>query len=90
VCPFCTPAPAPPPPAASPAAPDYYEILGIAHYSTATEIKQQYRRLAFMFHPDRNPGDRTAEEKFKRISEAYEVLSDPEKRRRYDRIGWTH
>src|SRR4030081_1528689 len=66
---------------------DYYEILSIQKSSTADEIKNAYRKLALQFHPDRNPGDKSAEEKFKEISEAYEVLSDGEKRRIYDQHG---
>jgi molecular chaperone DnaJ len=66
---------------------DYYEILGVSRDSTEEEIKKAYRRLAFQYHPDRNPGNKEAEEKFKEINEAYEVLSDPEKRRRYERYG---
>ncbi len=66
---------------------DFYEILGIARSATADEIKKAYRKLAIKFHPDKNPGDHTAEEKFKEAAEAYSVLSDPEKRRRYDQFG---
>jgi molecular chaperone DnaJ len=66
---------------------DYYEILGVVKSSTADEIKKAYRKVAMQFHPDRNPGDKEAEEKFKEAAEAYEVLSDQEKRAQYDRFG---
>jgi molecular chaperone DnaJ len=66
---------------------DYYEILGVAKSSGADEIKKAYRKVAMQFHPDRNPGDKTAEEKFKEAAEAYEVLSDQDKRAQYDRFG---
>ncbi len=66
---------------------DYYEILGVERNATLEEIKKAYRRLALKYHPDRNPGDKEAEEKFKEIVEAYSVLSDPEKRRLYDMYG---
>lgn len=66
---------------------DYYQILGISREADSDEIKKSYRRLALKFHPDRNPGDREAEERFKEISEAYEILSDPSKRSRYDQFG---
>ncbi|MEJ5251356.1 MAG: DnaJ domain-containing protein [Chthonomonadetes bacterium] len=66
---------------------DYYAILGVPRNATEKEIKQAYRRLARKYHPDVNPGDKSAEEKFKEISEAYEVLSDPEKRAKYDQYG---
>lgn len=66
---------------------DYYQVLGVAHDATPEEIKKAYRRLAIKYHPDHNQGSREAEEKFKDISEAYGVLSDPEKRRLYDNYG---
>jgi molecular chaperone DnaJ len=66
---------------------DYYEVLGIERTAAATEIKTAYRKLAVKYHPDRNPGDGEAENRFKEASEAYEVLSDGDKRARYDRFG---
>ena len=68
---------------------DYYEKLGIAKNATSSEIKKAYRKLALKYHPDKNPGDRDAEAKFKDISEAYAVLSDPEKKEQYDTYGST-
>ncbi len=65
---------------------DYYKILGVSENATQDEIKQAYKKLAMKYHPDRNPGDKQAEEKFKEINEAYSVLSDPEKRRQYDQL----
>src|SRR6266571_9034158 len=66
---------------------DYYKTLGVARGASADEIKKTFRKLARKYHPDVNPGDKKAEEKFKEINEAYEVLSDPEKRQKYDTLG---
>jgi molecular chaperone DnaJ len=66
---------------------DYYEVLGVARTATEVEVKSAYRKLAMKFHPDKNPGDHTAEDKFKEAAEAYAVLADPEKRAMYDRFG---
>ncbi|MCW5875495.1 MAG: J domain-containing protein [Anaerolineales bacterium] len=66
---------------------DYYEILGVGRGASQEEIKKAYRKLALQYHPDRNPDDKSAEEKFKEINEAYQVLSDPEKRTHYDQLG---
>ncbi|MBK8954408.1 MAG: molecular chaperone DnaJ [Saprospiraceae bacterium] len=66
---------------------DYYEILGVAKSSDSDAIKKAYRKVAMQYHPDRNPGDKAAEDKFKEAAEAYEVLSDPDKKARYDRYG---
>lgn len=67
---------------------DYYEVLGVNKGSSADEIKKAYHKLAMKYHPDRNPGDKEAEEKFKEANEAYEVLSDPDKKDKYDRFGF--
>ncbi|MGN6400021.1 MAG: molecular chaperone DnaJ [Flavisolibacter sp.] len=66
---------------------DYYEILSVSKTATADEIKKSYRKVAMQYHPDRNPGDKSAEEKFKEAAEAYEILSDQDKRAQYDRYG---
>ena len=66
---------------------DYYEVLGVSKTASADEIKSAYRKLAMKYHPDRNPGDKAAEEKFKEAAEAYDVLHDAEKRQRYDQFG---
>lgn len=66
---------------------DYYEVLGVGKTATAEEIKKAYRKLALQFHPDRNPGDKEAEEKFKEAAEAYDVLSNEQKKAQYDRFG---
>ena len=66
---------------------DYYEVLEVPKTATAEEIKKAYRKKAIQYHPDKNPGDKAAEEKFKEAAEAYEVLSDPQKRQRYDQFG---
>lgn len=66
---------------------DYYEVLGVAKSATPEEIKKAYRKVAIQFHPDKNPGNKEAEEKFKEAAEAYEVLSDADKRAQYDRFG---
>jgi len=66
---------------------DYYSVLGVEKGADAGAIKKAYRKLAVKYHPDKNPGDKAAEEKFKEITEAYAVLSDPDKRRQYDQFG---
>src|SRR5205807_1778098 len=66
---------------------DLYQVLGVARGADETELKKAYRQLAMQFHPDRNPGDKQAEERFKEVSQAYSVLSDPDKRAQYDRFG---
>jgi curved DNA-binding protein len=66
---------------------NYYEILGVPKTASADDIKKAYRKLAMQYHPDRNPGDKAAEERFKQISEAYAVLGEPAKRQQYDRVG---
>ena len=66
---------------------DYYKVLGVERQASEDQIKRAYRDLAKKFHPDKNPGDKAAEEKFKSINEAYEVLKDPQKRKRYDQLG---
>ena len=68
---------------------DYYEVLGVSKSASADEIKKSYRKIALQFHPDRNPGDKEAEEKFKEAAEAYDVLSSPDKKAQYDRFGET-
>ena len=66
---------------------DYYEVLGVGKAAAADEIKKAYRKVAMQYHPDRNPGDKAAEEKFKEAAEAYEILSDADKKAQYDRYG---
>ena len=66
---------------------DYYEVLGVGKNASSDDIKRSYRRMAMKYHPDKNPGDKEAETKFKECAEAYEVLSDTEKRQRYDQFG---
>src|SRR6478736_4391976 len=66
---------------------DFYEILSVSKTATPEEIKKAYRKVAIQFHPDKNPGNKEAEEKFKEAAEAYEILSDADKRSKYDRYG---
>ena len=66
---------------------DYYQILGVSKSATGPEIKKAYRKMAIKYHPDKNPGDKAAEEKFKQAAEAYEILSDENKKSRYDQFG---
>ena len=67
---------------------DYYEVLGVSKNASEEDIKKAYRKLAKQYHPDMNPGDKNAEARFKEAGEAYEVLSDPAKRRKYDQFGF--
>ena len=69
---------------------DYYEMLGIAKSASKDEIKSAYRKLALKYHPDKNPGNKEAEEKFKEINEAYEILSDDSKKQQYDKNNFHH
>src|SRR5271167_1604846 len=73
---------------ATPTKKDYYEILGVKKSASAEDIRKAFRKLARKYHPDVNPGDKSAEEKFKTLSEANEVLSDPKKRKIYDQVGY--
>ena len=67
---------------------DYYEVLGLSKGASESEIKSAFRKMAMKYHPDRNPGDKEAEEKFKEVNEAYSILSDPEKKSKYDQFGF--
>src|SRR5918997_2057778 len=69
------------------ARPDYYKILGVEKKASSEDIKKAYRKLARQYHPDRNPGDSSAEEKFKEVQAAYDLIGDPEKRKQYDQGG---
>src|SRR6266850_5232767 len=67
---------------------DYYETLSVTRNASAEEIRKSYRKLARKYHPDLNPGDKSSEERFKNVQEAYDVLSDPKKRQMYDQVGF--